>query len=204
MKRGVLFALAAAHCLAQANAEPLSPVDRYLQCVQGAAALSAHSHVGDPEVARSPAPEVLLRILVYDYFFGTDAKAGACSSQHDAVGGDDEIAAGRRTYEIVMAAVQQALAEHPPRRQPWPGSNDYAHGEKLAPGAWQWLSAECQATLKDGVAPSSCADAVREANRVEKNEAQAEEKKVAGLPSVRYCLGLEYDTMPEKTEFCCQ
>ena len=63
------------------------------------------------------------------------------------------------------------------------------------------LSPECRALLHDFVAPASCAGAVREANRRAKADEQAKEKTFAALPSVRYCLGLEYDTMPEKTEF---
>ena len=38
------------------------------------------------------------------------------------------------------------------------------------------------------------------ANSREKVDEQAKEKEMAAAPSVPYCLGLEYQTMPEKTE----
>lgn len=101
-----------------------------------------------------------------------------------------------------MAAGENALVEHPPQRQPPPpGSDDYEHGEKLTEdAAMRSLPPECRALLHDFVAPASCAEAAREANRREKADEQAKEKTFAALPYVRYCLGLEYDTMPEKME----
>jgi hypothetical protein len=194
---GMVLTLAAGLSLTAARAGPLSPADKYVECVEGAASESASRHVGDVEVARSPVPAKVLSVLA-----GDDVLR-ACGSLANAADDDDIVKARSGAYDAMNAAAENALVEQPPQRQPPPpGSDDYAHGVKLAPGAQSWLSPECRALLDNEhfTAPGSCAEAVREANSREKVDEQAKEKEMAAAPSVRYCLGLEYKTMPEKTE----
>lgn len=196
LRLGMLSALATGLGLTVAQAGQLSPADRYVACVDRVASESASRHVGDVEVARSPVPAQVLREI------SRDDVDRACGSLADAAYDDDVVKAGTGRYQAAMAAAENALVEHPPQRQPPPpGSDDYEHGEKLTDDvAMRSLSPECRGLLHDFVAPASCAEAAREANRREKADEQAKEKTFAALPYVRYCLGLEYDTMPEKTE----
>jgi hypothetical protein len=195
---GMLLALAAGLSLtAPARAGPLSPADKYVECVKEAASESASRHVGDVEVARSAVPAKVLSELA------DEDVLRACGSLADAADDDDIVKARHGAYDATQAAINKALADSPPPpHPPTPGSDDYSHSEKLEPGAWEHLSIECRALLDWGkyAVPASCAEDAREANRVYKDEEQAKEKTIAALPSVRYCLGLEYDTMPEKTE----
>jgi hypothetical protein len=186
---GILLALAAGLSLTAARAGPLSPADEYVECVERAASESASRHVGDVEVARSPVPAKVLSVLA-----GDDVLR-ACGSLANAADDDDVVKARSGAYDAMNAAAENALVEQPPQRQPPPpGSDDYAHGVKLAPGAQSWLSPECRALLDNEhfTAPGSCAEAVREANSGEKVDEQAKEKEMAAALSVRYCLGLEY------------
>jgi hypothetical protein len=180
-----------------ARAKPPA-LSRYLKCVEGAAALEAHAHVRDPEVARSPVPEKILSIYANKRTFELCGDA-----RKEAEKETDLAATGGGAYDVTTRVIKDTLASDPPQRQPPPpGSDDYVHGEKLDPGAWEHLSIECQALLDwDKYAvPASCAEAVREANRVQKDKEQANVKTLAALPSVQFCLGLKYDTTPEKTE----
>ena len=165
-------------------------------CVERAANELASRHVGDVEVARSPVPAEVLSVLAGDDVIR------ACGSLADAADDDDIVKAQSGAYDAINVAADMALARSPPQWQPPPpGGDDYAPGAKLAPGAQEWLSAECRALLDNEhyIAPASCAEAVIEANRRERADEQAKEKEMAAAPSVRYCLGLEYKATPEKT-----
>jgi len=183
MKRGILLALAAGLCLTSARAAPLSFADQYIECVEREAALSAHQHVRDPEVARSPVPDKVLRE------FANDEVVQACRSQYEALDRDDFGEAMLRAYKATGAVIAKALADTPSRQQPAPGSDDYANGEQLAPGAIIELSPECRALLNENfVGPASCAEAVREANRRYQAKEQSENDELKNSPVVQYCL----------------
>ena len=196
MKRGMLLALATGLCLTAARAGPLSPADKYVECVERVAALSAHRHVGDVEVARSRVPDKVLRELA------SGDISHACHSQFEALDGDD---LAEPCPEAIMPSkpplgkllLMPLRSGSRPRR----GATTTSTAKSSRPGRRSGCPPSAERPDEHYIAPALCAEAVREANRREKTDEQAKEKTLAALPSVRYCLGLEYDTMPEKTEF---
>ncbi|MGB7973810.1 MAG: hypothetical protein WCF81_05555 [Roseiarcus sp.] len=181
--------------LTEVRAGALSPADKYVECVKREASESAGRHVGDVEVARSRVPDKVLRELA------SRDISHACLSQFEALDRDDTVETSMRFYDLVGAAIGKALADAPPQRQPPPpGSDDYEHGEKLAAGAQEWLSAECRALLdtEHYIAPASCAEAVREANQRQKAEEDAGDERFARMPEAQSCLGIKNVTDPSQ------
>jgi hypothetical protein len=184
---GIVVALAAGFGATGAwSAQSLS-VEQYVGCAEEVASESAKRHIGDAAVVRSPFPGKVLREFAYDDVFK------ACRPQYEALDSSQVGEPSIRADDAIKTAIGKALAEGPKRTEPpQAGSDDYDHGEKLAPGAILWLSPECKALLNDDfVAPASCSEAVREANSRQNADELAKTERLANLPVIQYCMGLK-------------
>jgi hypothetical protein len=179
-----LFVTAAAGEALSASAE------RYATCVEQEATGSARAHVRDPEVLGSAVPKKALSILVNNDLGKT------CGPLLDEALRSENGDGGRAVERgdlATKAAIDATLAESPPPPHlPVPGIDDYAHGEKLDNGAWEYLSIECQALLDwiKYAVPASCNQEVLKANRLEKEKYDRSIEHLLETPNVRYCLGL--------------
>ena len=183
---------------APAVADPmLVSVERYEICVAQEAIASARTHVRDPDVVRSSVPEKALAEFVN---LDVEKACGPLLSELLRSENGDGALAGVRGYHATKVAIGKALAATPPPpHPPAPGSDDYAHGEKLENGAWEYLSTECKALLDWGkyAVPASCNDEVRKANTRYKEEIDLQIERLLATPDVRFCLGLRSEEEKE-------
>jgi hypothetical protein len=188
---GMVLTLAAGLSLTAARAGPLSPADKYVECVEGAASESASRRVGDVEVARSPVPTKVLSVLA-----GDDVLR-ACGSLANAADDDDIVKARSGAYDAMNAAAENAAAAAASA-----GQRRLRAWRKARAGGAELVVPRMSSSPRQRALHR--ARLVRgggsRANSREKVDEQAKEKEMAAAPSVRYCLGLEYKTMPEKTE----
>lgn len=160
----------------------------YLECVRQEADKSARRHVVEKEVTQSSVPAKVLLVLLE-----ADVSTACKSLFSEVIKLDDLAGPAMRAYTAKKSAIDNALAgSPPPPHSLMPGSDDYTDSEKLDPGAWEHLSAECQALLdwEKYAVPKSCSEDARRANRLYAGNMMRKDAELLEMPSVRYCSGL--------------